>query len=215
MQYSYKSMTNHDHQLQIKALSCARGEQVLFSHVNLVLQSQEALLVIGPNGCGKTSLLRQLCGLDSLLQGEIFWDQQPILKNKAHYYQQLLYISCQTSLKPYLTVEENLALDMTLRTAVDKALINRALDHLGLAAHKNKLAVVLSTGQGRRLALARLLLFPVPLWILDEPLAGLDEYALHLVEELIIHQVTAGGMVIMTSHQPLALHNVTVKRLLL
>lgn len=192
---------NSQNQLRADRLACLRGDLLLFEDLSLQVEAGQLLQIEGPNGSGKTSLLRMLAGLSLAEEGEIYWNEAPIRRQRPDYALALHYIGHQTGIKSALTVTEN------LRFAVDfmgGAAISAALETLNLADHAAQHAYTLSAGQQRRTALARLLLRPAPLWILDEPFTALDHAGVELVTALIKNHLDRDGMVVMTSHQPVA-----------
>lgn len=186
----------------ISNLSCSRGNKRLFSGVSFALQPGEWLHLEGDNGVGKTSLLRLACGLSALEQGEIQWQGQPVSSNIDEFRANLAYLGHQLALKEDLTPLENLRADTaiagrTLSLADAKA----ALAQLGLKGREHLPVRVLSQGQKRRTALARLLVSSAPLWILDEPFVALDAAAQKVLSEVISGHLNRQGMVLFTSHQ--------------
>jgi len=188
--------------LEAAELECARGGRVLFRALSFALRGGELLRLAGPNGSGKTSLLRILCGLLAPAGGEVRWQGTPIRRLREEYSKQLVYIGHAPAVKDDLTAAENLAITCRLAgLAVSSRTVQHALDRFGLP-HDRVPARRLSQGQRRRAALARLALSePLPLWLLDEPFAALDASAIGLVEALIDAYVARGGSVVFTSHQ--------------
>jgi heme exporter protein A len=195
-------------------LACERGDRLLFRNLGFELHSGEALMVRGGNGHGKTSLLRILCGLSTPAAGEVRWCNQPIRQAHEQYGREMAYIGHANGIKDDLTPIENLRLAAALGgRALDGEQATRALGQLGLSRCLDIPARVLSFGQRRRVALAGLMTAGAMLWILDEPLTGLDVHGVAMVEQLIRDHVVAGGLAIMTTHQALALDGVTPKTL--
>jgi len=190
--------------LMIQNLECVRGDRQLFSGVGFCVDSGAILHVRGPNGCGKTSLLRILCGLIDPTEGSISWQGKSIRALGEAYYRDMAYIGHRNALKDDLTTLENLSVSLQL-AQVDHSEreLSDALDHMGLSGCKNLPVKVLSQGQRRRLSLSRLLLQRAALWILDEPLVALDRSAVGLVEGLVDEHVSRGGVVVLTTHQEL------------
>lgn len=185
-------------------LACERGERLLFKQLGFELKQGEALLVRGGNGHGKTSLLRILCGLSAPAAGVVNWRGEAI-GNEA-YRREMAYIAHANGIKDELTPLENLRLAAALNgRRLNENTAASALAQLGLARCLDLPARLLSFGQRRRVALAALLTAGALLWILDEPLTGLDAGGVALVEQMIRAHVAAGGMAIATTHQPLAL----------
>jgi len=201
--------------LEAHRLECTRGERTLFRGLSFSVAPAQLLHLGGANGAGKTSLLRILCGLLSPAHGEVRWDGQAIAGAREEYAEQLLYIGHANALKDELTALENLRIGAVLagrRCTRDAAL--GALEELGVGRCAQLPVRALSQGQRRRVSLARLALGAraaqaldsgraARLWILDEPFAALDAAAVAHLENLINAHVEGGGMVVLTTHQPM------------
>jgi len=200
--------------LEIRALACERGDRQLFSDLSFSLQAGELLHVHGPNGSGKTTLLRAIAGLVLQERGEILWNGESSGKEKDAFNRELLYLGHHYGLKFELTGYENLKVFANLSGAeIREHEVEAALRRFGLA-HCVELPVkMLSQGQKRRVALARLLLQSSKLWILDEPFVALDAAAVELLLEVIKTHVANGGMVILTTHQAVAVEVGSVQHL--
>lgn len=195
----------HNHSmLEAISLQCVRGERELFNNLSFALDSGEMLLVSGPNGAGKTSLLRLLCGLSPPASGEIRWQGESVRAQRSEYCRHMAYLGHHNGVKEELTPLENLRV-ATGVAGVDAGdvKLHAALDRVGLAGYEELPAKLLSQGQKRRVALARLLLADASLWILDEPLAALDVQAVALVEDMLAAHLAGGGLAVLTTHQPL------------
>ncbi|XLZ71925.1 cytochrome c biogenesis heme-transporting ATPase CcmA [Massilia sp. SR12] len=188
--------------LTCQQLTCRRGRSTLFAGVNFRLQAGEALWVQGRNGSGKTTLLRMLCGLARPDRGSVHWREQAILATRAQFHSELLHIGHADGLKPDLLAWENLALGALPGARCTRADAEQALAQIGLAAEAQRPVRLLSQGQRKRVALARLLLAPErPLWILDEPIATLDQAAAAQVGQILQAHCARGGMLVLTTHQ--------------
>jgi heme exporter protein A len=190
----------------VSNLSCARGDKRLFSGVSFSLQPGQWLQLEGNNGVGKTSLLRLVCGLSALEEGEMTWNHQAVSKDLQTFRANLAYLGHQLALKDDLTPLENLQTDAAIvgrpLTASDAM---QALAQMGLRGRENLPVRVLSQGQKRRTALARLLVSSAQLWVLDEPFVALDTMAQNALTEVINAHLTKQGMVLFTSHQAVSL----------
>ena len=190
----------------VSNLSCSRGEKRLFSGVSFALQPGQWLHLEGDNGVGKTSLLRLACGLSALEQGEIQWQGQPVSQNSDEFRANLAYLGHQLALKEDLTPLENLRADAAIAgRALSLADAKSALVQLGLKGREHLPVRVLSQGQKRRAALARLWVSSAKLWILDEPFVALDNAAQNVLSEVINSHLSKQGMVLLTSHQAVSL----------
>jgi len=183
-------------------LHCARGERSLFSALSFTLRGGELLRIGGPNGSGKTSLLRIACALLEPTRGEVRWAGENIRRLQEEFWRQIVYIGHASAIKDDLTSAENLHVACTLAgIRVQPARIGEALRELGLGGCENLPTRVLSQGQRRRVALARLALSEaMPLWILDEPFAALDAAAVERVQNLIAEHLARGAAVVLTTH---------------
>ncbi len=201
--------------LSVHDLACARGDRLLFKAMNFTLKAGELLLVQGGNGQGKTSLLRLLTGLSRPEAGTVHWNGTSIAKAREAYHAAMIYLGHANGVKDDLNPLENLRFAAGLQgRAFDASRAITTLEQLGLARCLDLPCRVLSFGQRRRVALAALLLAGATLWILDEPLTGLDVHAVALMESLIRDHLKTGGMVVATTHQALNLDGINVQRLL-
>jgi heme exporter protein A len=183
-------------------LACRRGERTVFERLDFALPPGGALMLTGKNGSGKSSLLRLMAGLTPPLSGVLSWDGTDVAENRAAHRARLHFIGHADALKPVLTVAESIAFwgGMHGGGAVD-----RALDRFGLAPLAGLPCRVLSAGQRRRVTLARLAASPAPLWLLDEPLTGLDSEAAADLHDAIAAHRAGGGRIVLSTHAPIDL----------
>ena len=201
--------------LQTVALSGSRGQRQLFSDVSVTVRPGTLLAVAGANGSGKTSFLRILCGLLSPDGGTILWQGKDIHQLKELYRAQLMYIGHLNGIKDELTPIENLTLSACLAGDDSSGTtVQKALEAVGLSRPVHVLPTrVLSQGQKRRVALARLWLSTRPLWFLDEPFASLDAAATAYLTQRLQSHLSNGGMVVVSTHQEIALPSDSVQHL--
>ena len=184
-----------------------RGERLLFEELSFSCSNGTVLYLEGANGTGKTTLLRTLCGLFKPYAGSINWCGDNINSLAEEYYKHVLYIGHLPGIKEDLTALENLQFSLALSgTPFHLSQATEVLKMLGLARGLNLPTRMLSQGQKRRVALARLWLQDLPLWVLDEPFTALDVAATGLLKQKIETFANAGGMVIMTTHQEVSLN---------
>ena len=199
--------------LRVRSLECIRDDRSLFSDLNFTVSAGELVAIEGRNGCGKTSLLRILCGIRLPDSGDVEWEGTPIGKLGPEYHEAMSWVAHSDGVKLDLTPRENLNFASALGARREDADIEDVLDRVGLFALEDVPTRVLSAGQKRRLALSRLLMTRASLWILDEPLSSLDRAGIELFEQLLLEHLEAGGMTIMTTHHRLTLPDDRMHRL--
>lgn len=202
--------------LEVDDLACERGNHRLFSGLSFRLEAGELMQVQGQNGSGKTTLLRTLCGFMQPAQGKVLWGGQDIAEWDDDFHAAMCYLGHHNAIKDELSALENLQMSVGLAgyTLGDEEAM-RVLRRMGLQRREHLPVRVLSQGQRRRVALARLLVGDAKLWILDEPLTALDVGAVGLIQELIGEHLSKGGMTIFTTHQPLQVAGVDIRPLVL
>jgi heme exporter protein A len=199
--------------LEVRNVTCFRGDRPLFSRASLALEAGQAIFLSGPNGAGKTSLLRLICGFGLPEEGEITWRGVRIQHLREEYTQHLLFLGHAAALKDELTAVENLVTAAALAgRPVGAAQAGAALREWGLKGREDLPARVLSQGQRRRVNLARLLLpDPPALWVLDEPFTALDVRAVAQLRDVLEGHLRRGGMLLYTTHQEVAFSVPTVR----
>ena len=198
--------------LSVQQLACERGRKRLFSGLNFEVQPGQCLQVHGANGAGKTSLLRIVCGLADAAHGRVCWDGADTRLDPGAFRAELVYLGHAPGLKDELSAAENLDYQSRIDGCAPCAQhIAAALQRVGLDRQQHLPVRRFSQGQKRRAALARLIARPARLWVLDEPLAALDQAAQQLVSELVAGHLQAGGLALVTSHQPLGVASMALR----
>ena len=200
--------------LQVRDLACRRGPALLFSGLGFEVASGELLCVRGPNGCGKTTLLRCVTGLTRPDEGTILWHGEPSQTEPERMRAGTAYAGHLAALKDDLTAEENLEFSLRLRgaaTTPEQRL--EALAAVGLEKRRRIPARRLSAGQRRRIGLARLALDPAEFWVLDEPLTALDDDGQALFVDLLERHLAHGGLALAATHHRLAPSSGVVREL--
>ena len=191
---------------EAQSLECVRDDRLLFNDLSFTVAESEVLQIEGPNGSGKTSLLRILCGLRLAEAGKVLWRGESILLNREDYYANMVYIGHLPCVKGDLTVVENIRSLLDTRSlSLGDIEIEAALDKVGLASYEDVPGKALSSGQRRRILLAFVELSQAKLWILDEPLTALDVQGVSLMESMIMEHKQSGGSVVFTTHHGMQL----------
>jgi heme exporter protein A len=185
--------------LQAEGLAAFRGERLVFSGVGFAVAPGGALVLTGPNGSGKSTLLRLLAGLVRAEAGRVLWQGEDALADLTAHGGRVAYLGHQDAVKPGLTAAEN------LRFWGGRAAVARALAAVDLAPLAELPARMLSAGQKRRLALARLALSAAPIWLIDEPTLGLDAASVARFGVMLAGHRGGGGVVVAATHLPLPL----------
>ncbi|WP_413110684.1 cytochrome c biogenesis heme-transporting ATPase CcmA [Thaumasiovibrio sp. DFM-14] len=202
--------------LTARRVACVRDQRVLFADLSFEIEPGELVQVEGPNGSGKTSLLRILTGLLQQDEGEVLWQGTSITECRDTFHRDLLFIGHQTGIKRELTVVENLRFYAALHhPLVDTPLLLNAINKVGLGGYEDVAANNLSAGQQRRIALARLWMSQHKIWILDEPLTAIDKRGIAILEALFLSHIKQGGIVILTSHQDMFVDQSCLRRITL
>jgi heme exporter protein A len=208
-------MTDATAGLHLKSISCTRGYRDLFTELEFNLYPGQVLRVEGKNGSGKTSLLRIMAGLAQPLEGEVLWQGRKIHHPESDYLHDLLFLGHRAAIKFELSPIENLCMAKSLHGSKAVNGIEEALYQVGLYGFEDIPCGQLSAGQKRRVALAQLYLTRSKCWILDEPYTSLDVAAVAMLEALFDQHIENGGMLVITSHQPVTLQSGEQYRLIL
>jgi len=191
--------------LKVINLSCQKGYNLLFENLSFEINSGEVLKISGPNGSGKTSLLRILAGLSSFDSGSIDYDDFNL--NSEEYNLDFLYLGHLIALSPELSCIENLKYSSLLGNNKLELDFSSALNKVGLEKFENELVGTLSAGQKKRIALSLLFVTQSKVWLLDEPFSALDSKAINIFEQRIEAHCNIGGMCILTTHQECNIKN--------
>lgn len=201
--------------LEALQIGCVRGRRRLFAALNFRVEPRQALRIAGDNGAGKTSLLRIVAGLLPAEAGEVRWDGQGIHALGEDYRRNLAFLGHANGLKDELSAVENLRQSLAIAdVAVGDAQIRDGLREEGLAAIADLPVRLLSQGQKRRVALAKLAFCGAKrLWVLDEPFAALDAAAVTRLATRLAAYLAGGGMLLFTTHQDVPMPGAAVQSL--
>lgn len=194
--------------LEFKDFYCERDGEALFSPLNFSLNTGDVVQILGPNGAGKTTFLRAMCGLFSDWHGRMIWRQEELRHPGFDMKSQLLYLGHQPGVKQALTAKENLQWYFGMLGLPFPGHLPEALAKVGLSGYEDVPCFQMSAGQHRRVALARLYVTSASVWVLDEPFTAIDKRGVKNLETLIRSHASNGGLVILTTHQPLSIEGV-------
>ena len=190
--------------LEARALSFQRQDEPVFAPLDFRLHEGELALIEGDNGSGKTTLMRILAGLLHVGDGELRWRGEPLQRDRCA--GDILFLGHQLGLKADLSPRENLQIAAGLNGRREGMSAAAVLTEIGLGGYEDEPVRRLSAGQKKRAALARLLLLPATLWLLDEPFANLDRIGIALVNQLLEMHAARGGAAMVTSHGAVSFH---------
>ncbi len=180
-----------------------RGDRHVLKGVSLEVRPGELMHVSGANGAGKTTLLRVITGLLRPEQGSVAWRGKSIMTAPTDYQNELAYAAHEPALKSDLTALENLRFMVGLRRRVTSRELQASLERTGVAGCADLPARVLSAGQRRRVAMARILAVRAALWLLDEPYTNLDAAGCALLSALLVEHAEQGGLALVVAHHDL------------
>jgi heme exporter protein A len=198
-------VTNTSTTLQVDGVHVWRGDRHVLQGVSFTVEPGQLLHIVGANGAGKTTLLRVVCGLIAPEDGRVLWKGSDIRSDRPAFHSQLAFASHEAALKADLTALENLQFSVGLRRAVNRDALMGALSRTGADLYADLPARVLSAGQRRRVAMARVVASDAPLWLLDEPFSNLDDAGMQVIASLIREHVSVGGAALVVAHHGLEL----------
>lgn len=187
--------------LDVRSLHLWRGDRHLLRGVTFSVRPGELLQVMGPNGVGKTSLLRCVAGLLPVESGDILWGDAPLANCRDGFHQHLAYLAHVNALKADLTALENIHYGVGVRRQVSTDEAQAALRLLQLGECIDLPVRAMSAGQRRRVSIARILLTKARLWVLDEPITNLDKSGIALFESCMAEHLREQGMIVTAAHQ--------------
>ncbi len=192
--------------LHIKSVTCIKQDRCLFADLNFSLNSGQIMQLAGPNGAGKTSLLRIIAGFSVPDEGAVLFQEQPISKYYEEYARELLFIGHKTGVNTQLSAVENVRHWLQINGYINQPDLYPILAQLGLVGLEDVPVRMLSAGQQRRVALARLWLSDAKLWVLDEPFTALDKSGVAFLQQRFTEHLLNGGAILLTTHQDLTTH---------
>lgn len=201
--------------LKVDSICCIRQDRCLFEDLSFELHQGQIVQLEGQNGAGKTSLLRILAGFVRAESGKVLWQGQDVAKDNLQFASDTLYIGHKTGVNGQLTAVENLAFWLETHGLETQQDLHDVLAQLGLVGLEDVPVRLLSAGQQRRVALARLWLNKATLWMLDEPFTAVDKKGVVLLQQQFKKHLAQGGAIILTSHQDLTEHFPELSRLVL
>ncbi len=201
-------MSSQTAMFSLHSVAFERDDRRFFSDINLTLVPGDILQVEGPNGCGKTTLLRIISTALSPTSGQLLWHGKDISRHRLDYLSNLLFLGHLPGLKQSLSPEENLLWWRRINANNSQLSNRQVLAKMGLSGYEDVPCYALSAGQQRRAALARLLITEASLWVLDEPFTAIDKQGVVQLEGLLMDHVNKGGVVILSTHQDLRIEGI-------
>ena len=189
--------------ISVNSATCCINNNIIFKNVDISLSNSEICIVMGPNGCGKTTFIKCLCKIQNLEYGHISIDNIDLQDGNSNYLDNILYIGHKNSLNNDLTVKENLEYLSAFDSTVNNNIANKikgAMECFDLCRYKDFLVSELSEGNKKKISLARLVMSNKKIWLLDEPLSSLDESSIKNLINLFSEHQKKGGIIVTSSH---------------
>jgi len=187
-------------EISVNSATCYKNNNLIFSDVSISYNDGDIGIIMGPNGCGKTTLIRSICGIQALDEGQILLDKIDIKNHNNNYMDKIIYIGHKNSLNNDFSVYENLEYLSAFDSSSKINKINEAMKYFDIYKYRNYMVSEISEGNKKKASLARLLISQKKVWILDEPLSYLDDTAVNIFTNLILNHQKKGGITIASTH---------------
>ena len=187
-------------EISVNSATCYKNNNLIFSDVSISYNDGDIGIIMGPNGCGKTTLIRSICGIQGLDEGQVSLDKIDIKHHDNNYMDKIIYIGHKNSLNNDFSVYENLEYLSAFDSSSKINKINEAMKYFDIYKYRNYMASEISEGNKKKASLARLLISQKKVWILDEPLSYLDDTAVNIFTNLVLNHQKKGGITIASTH---------------
>ena len=187
-------------EISVNSATCYKNNNLIFSDVSISYNDGDIGIIMGPNGCGKTTLIRSICGIQGLDEGQVLLDKIDIKHHDNNYMDKIIYIGHKNSLNNDFSVYENLEYLSAFDSSSKINKINEAMKYFDIYKYRNYMVSEISEGNKKKASLARLLISQKKVWILDEPLSHLDDTAVNIFTNLVLNHQKKGGITIASTH---------------
>ena len=187
-------------EISVNSATCYKNNNLIFSDVSISYNDGDIGIIMGPNGCGKTTLIRSICGIQGLDEGQVLLDKIDIKHHDNNYMDKIIYIGHKNSLNNDFSVYENLEYLSAFDSSSKINKINEAMKYFYIYKYRNYMVSEISEGNKKKASLARLLISQKKVWILDEPLSYLDDTAVNIFTNLVLNHQKKGGITIASTH---------------